>query len=43
MSGMLAWIQSGGKKSKHGGTAQQCEQFLSLNLVAIKKLVAESS
>lgn len=30
------------KKNKHGGTAQKCE-LLSLNLVAIKKLVAESS
>lgn len=43
MSGRFAWIQSGGKKPKHGGTAQRCEQLLSLNLVAIKKLVAESS
>lgn len=43
MSGTLAWIQSGGKNPKHGGTAQQCEQLLSLNLVVIKKLVTESS
>lgn len=31
------------EKTKHGGTAQKCEKLLSLNLVAIKKLVAESS
>lgn len=38
-----AWVQSEGKKNKHGGTAQKWGQLLSLNLVAIKKLVAESS
>lgn len=37
-----AWIKEE-KKNKHGGTAQKWEQLLSLNLVAIKKLVAESS
>lgn len=41
---LCLWIQSGWEKNPiHGGTARQCEQLLSLNLVAIKKLVAESS
>lgn len=30
-------------KNKHGGTAQKQEQLLSLNLLAIKKMVAENS
>lgn len=40
----FSWLNTKwGKKNKHGGTAWKCEKLLCLNLVAIKKLVAESS